>query len=146
MSAIPKPLILTALLLVALLSAPSAQTKPPVNLNNCKAHARNIVQVYAVAIACEKTQDAELEELITRFAPTNEDYLEACKKLGMTREIEKAWFQAEENKVEQLLASRYKISPSDSDEAREQKKRRLLPRRAAAFEKTLATAVSIIRA
>lgn len=121
MSAIPKPLILTALLLVALLSAPSAQTKPPVNLNNCKAHARNIVQVYAVAIACEKTQDAELEELITRFAPTNEDYLEACKKLGMTREIEKAWFQAEENKVEQLLASRYKISPSDSDEARKQK-------------------------
>ena len=146
MSAIPKPLILTALLLVALLSAPSAQAKPPAHLNDCKAHAQNIVQVYAVAIACEKTQDAELEELITRFAPTNEDYLEACKKLGMTREIEKAWFQAEENKVEQLLASRYKISPSDSDEAREQKKRRLLPRRAAAFEKTLATAVSIIRA
>lgn len=135
-----------AALLVSLFTAPVAQAQPPANLNDCKAHAQTMTQVYAVAIACEKTQDAELEELITRFAPTNEDYLEACKKLGMTREIEKAWFQAEENKVEQLLASRYKISPSDSDEAREQKKRRLLPRRAAAFEKTLAAAVSIIRA
>ena len=105
-----------------------------------------MTQVYAVAIACEKIQDAELEALATGFAAANEDYLTACEKLGMTREIEKAWFQAEEKKVERLLASRYKISPSDSDEAREQKKHRLLPRRAAAFEKTLATAVSIIRA
>ncbi|MFC2388674.1 MAG: hypothetical protein ACFNNL_03095 [Kingella oralis] len=121
MSAIPKPLILTALLLVALLSAPSAQAKLPAHLNDCKAHAQNIVQVYAVAIACEKTQDADLEELVTRFAPANEDYLEACEKLGMTREMEKAWFKAEENKVERLLASRYKISPSDSDKARAQK-------------------------
>ena len=121
MSAIPKPLILTALLLVALLSAPSAQAKPPVNLNDCKAHAQNMVQVYAVAIACEKAQDAELEELVTRFSPANEDYLDACEKLGMTREMEKAWFKAEEKKVEQLLASRYKISPSDSDETRKQK-------------------------
>lgn len=121
MSDIPKPLILTALLLVALLSAPSAQAKLPAHLNDCKAHAQNIVQVYAVAIACEKNQDADLEELVTRFAPANEDYLEACEKLGMTREMEKAWFKAEEKKVERLLASRYKISPSDSDEAREQK-------------------------
>ena len=121
MSAIPKPLILTALLLVALLSAPSAQAKPPVNLNDCKAHAQNMVQVYAVAIACEKTQDAELEELVTRFATANEDYLDACEKLGMTREMEKAWFKAEEKKVERLLASRYKLSPSDTDEARKQK-------------------------
>ena len=80
-----------------------------------------MVQVYAVAIACEKTQDAELEELATVFAAANEDYLDACQKLGMTREIEKAWFQAEEKKVERLLASRYKISPSDSDKARAQK-------------------------
>ena len=114
MFALPKPLILAALLL----AAPFIQAKPPVNLNDCKAHAQNIVQVYAVAIACEKTQDAELEELVTRFAPANEDYLDACKKLGMTREIEKAWFNAEENKMERLLASRYKISPSDSSEAR----------------------------
>ena len=98
MFALPKPLILTALLL----AAPFAQAKPPVNLNDCKAHAQNMVQVYAVAIACEKTQDAELEELVTRFAPANEDYLDACKKLGMTREIEKAWFNAEENKMERL--------------------------------------------
>ena len=117
MSAHPKPLILTALLL----AAPFAQAKPPANLNDCKAHAQNIVQVYAVAIACEKTQDAEMEELVTRFAPVNEDYLDACEKLGMTREMEKAWFKAEESKVERLLANRYKISPSDSDEAREQK-------------------------
>ena len=117
MFAHPKPLILTALLL----AAPFIQAKPPVNLNDCKAHAQNMVQVYAVAIACEKTQDAELEELVTRFAPANEDYLDACEKLGMTREIEKAWFQAEEKKVERLLASRYKISPSDTDEARKQK-------------------------
>ena len=109
------------IMLAALLAAPLAQAKLPTNLNDCKAHTQNIVQVYAVAIACEKTQDAELEELVTRFAPANEDYLDACKKLGMTREIEKAWFNAEENKVERLLASRYKISPSDSDEAREQK-------------------------
>ena len=121
MSAIPKPPILAALLLVALLSAPSAQAKPPVNLNDCKAHAQNIVQVYAVAIACEKTQDAELEELATIFAAANEDYFTTCEKLGMTREMEKAWFKAEENKVERLLASRYKISPSDSDETRKQK-------------------------
>ena len=117
MSAHPKPLILTALLL----AAPFAQAKPPVNLNDCKAHAQNMVQVYAVAIACEKAQDAELEELVTRFSPANEDYLDACEKLGMTREMEKAWFKAEEKKVEQLLASRYKISPSDSDETRKQK-------------------------
>lgn len=117
MSAHPKPLILTALLL----AAPFAQAKPPVNLNDCKAHAQNMVQVYAVAIACEKTQDAELEELVTRFAPANEDYLDAYQKLGLTRETQKAWFQAEEKRVEQLLASRYKISPSDSDKAREQK-------------------------
>ena len=115
MFALPKPLILAALLL----AAPFIQAKPPVNLNDCKAYAQNMVQVYA--IACEKTQDAELEELVTRFAPANEDYLDACEKLGMTREMEKAWFKAEENKVERLLASRYKISPSDSDEAREQK-------------------------
>ena len=117
MSAHPKPLILTALLL----AAPFAQAKPPVNLNDCKAHAQTMTQVYAFAIACEKTQDAELEELATGFAAANEDYLTACEKLGMTREIEKAWFQAEEKKVERLLASRYKISPSDSDKAREQK-------------------------
>ena len=80
-----------------------------------------MTQVYAVAIACEKTQDAELEELTTVFAAANEDYLDACEKLGMTREIEKAWFEAEEKRVERLLASRYKISPSDSDEARAQK-------------------------
>ena len=141
MSAHPKPLILTALLL----AAPFAQAKPPANLNDCKAHAQNIVQVYAVAIACEKTQDAEMEELVTRFAPVNEDYLDACEKLGMTREMEKAWFKAEEKKVDRLLASRYKISPSDSDKART-KNRRLLSKRAAAFEKTLAAAVSIIRA
>ena len=110
-----------AALLVSLFTAPLAQAQPPANLNDCKAHAQNMVQVYAVAIACEKTQDAELEELVTRFAPANEDYLDACEKLGMTREMEKAWFKAEENKVEWLLASRYKISPSDSDEAREQK-------------------------
>ena len=109
------------IMLAALLAAPLAQAKLPTNLNDCKAHTQNIVQVYAVAIACEKTQDAELEELVTRFAPANEDYLDACEKLGMTREIEKAWFKAEEKKVEQLLASRYKISPSDSDKAREQK-------------------------
>ena len=109
------------IMLAALLAAPLAQAKLPTNLNDCKAHTQNIVQVYAVAIACEKTQDAELEELVTRFAPANEDYLDACEKLGMTREMEKAWFKAEEKKVEQLLASRYKISPSDSDEAREQK-------------------------
>ena len=47
--------------------------------------------------------------------------MDACEKLGMTREMEKAWFKAEEKKVEQLLASRYKISPSDSDETRKQK-------------------------
>ena len=117
MFAHPKPLILTALLL----AAPFIQAKPPVNLNDCKAHAQNIVQVYAVAIACEKTQDAELEELATVFAAANEDYFTTCEKLGMTREIEKAWFQAEEKKVERLLASRYKISPSDSDKARAQK-------------------------
>ena len=117
MFAHPKPLILTALLL----AAPFIQAKPPVNLNDCKAHAQNMVQVYAVAIACEKAQDAELEELVTRFSPANEDYLDACEKLGMTREMEKAWFKAEEKKVEQLLASRYKISPSDSDETRKQK-------------------------
>ena len=109
------------IMLAALLAAPLAQAKLPTTLNDCKAHAQNMVQVYAVAIACEKTQDAELEELVTRFAPANEDYLDACEKLGMTREMEKAWFKAEENKVEWLLASRYKISPSDSDEAREQK-------------------------
>ena len=109
------------IMLAALLAAPLAQAKLPTNLNDCKAHTQNIVQVYAVAIACEKTQDAELEELVTRFAPANEDYLDACEKLGMTREIEKAWFQAEEKKVERLLASRYKISPSDSDKARAQK-------------------------
>jgi len=109
------------IMLAALLAAPLAQAKLPTNLNDCKAHTQNIVQVYAVAIACEKTQDAELEELVTRFAPANEDYLDACEKLGMTHEMEKAWFQAEEKKVEQLLASRYKISPSDSDKAREQK-------------------------
>ena len=109
------------IMLAALLAAPLAQAKLPTNLNDCKAHAQNMVQVYAVAIACEKTQDAELEELVTRFAPANEDYLDACEKLGMTREMEKAWFKAEEKKVEQLLASRYKISPSDTDEAREQK-------------------------
>lgn len=117
MFALPKPLILAALLL----AAPFIQAKPPVNLNDCKAHAQNIVQVYAVAIACEKTQDAELEELATVFAAANEDYFTTCEKLGMTREIEKAWFQAEEKKVERLLASRYKISPSDSDKARAQK-------------------------
>lgn len=110
-----------AALLVSLFTAPLAQAQPPANLNDCKAHAQTMTQVYAVAIACEKTQDAELEELVTRFAPANEDYLDACEKLGMTREMEKAWFKAEENKVEWLLASRYKISPSDSDEAREQK-------------------------
>ena len=80
-----------------------------------------MTQVYAVAIACEKIQDAELDELASQFAPANEDYLDACEKLGMTRKIEKAWFNTEENKVERLLASRYKISPSDTDEAREQK-------------------------
>lgn len=117
MFALPKPLILAALLL----AAPFIQAKPPVNLNDCKAHAQNIVQVYAVAIACEKTQDAELEELATVFAAANEDYFTTCEKLGMTREMEKAWFKAEEKKVERLLASRYKISPSDSDEARKQK-------------------------
>ena len=117
MFALPKPLILVALLL----AAPFIQAKPPVNLNDSKAHAQNMVQVYAVAIACEKAQDAELEELVTRFSPANEDYLDACEKLGMTREMEKAWFKAEENKVERLLASRYKISSSDSDKAREQK-------------------------
>ena len=117
MFALPKPLILTALLL----AAPFIQAKPPVNLNDCKAHARNMVQVYAVAIACEKTQDAELEELATIFAAANEDYFTTCEKLGMTREMEKAWFKAEEKKVERLLASRYKISPSDTDEARKQK-------------------------
>lgn len=117
MFALPKPLILAALLL----AAPFIQAKPPVNLNDCKAHARNIVQVYAVAIACEKTQDAELEELATIFAAANEDYFTTCEKLGMTREMEKAWFKAEEKKVERLLASQYKISPSDSDEARAQK-------------------------
>ena len=117
MFALPKPLILTALLL----AAPFAQAKPPVNLNDCKAHAQNMVQVYAVAIACEKTQDAELEELATIFAAANEDYFTTCEKLGMTREMEKAWFKAEEKKVERLLASQYKISPSDSDEARAQK-------------------------
>ncbi|WP_455033674.1 hypothetical protein [Kingella oralis] len=117
MFALPKPLILAALLL----AAPFIQAKPPVNLNDCKAHAQNMVQVYAIAIACEKAQDAELEELVTRFSPANEDYLDACEKLGMTREMEKAWFKAEEKKVEQLLASRYKISPSDSDETRKQK-------------------------
>ena len=117
MFALPKPLILAALLL----AAPFIQAKPPVNLNDCKAHARNIVQVYAVAIACEKTQDAELEELATIFAAANEDYFTTCEKLGMTREMEKAWFKAEEKKVERLLASQYKISPSDSDKAREQK-------------------------
>ena len=117
MFALPKPLILAALLL----AAPFIQAKPPVNLNDCKAHAQNMVQVYAVAIACEKTQDAELDALASQFAAANEDYLDACEKLGMTREIEKAWFKAEEKKVEQLLASRYKISPSDSDKAREQK-------------------------
>ena len=90
------------IMLAALLAAPLAQAKLPTNLNDCKAHTQNIVQVYAVAIACEKTQDAELEELVTRFAPANEDYLDACKKLGMTREIEKAWFNAEENKMERL--------------------------------------------
>ena len=109
------------IMLAALLAAPLAQAKLPTNLNDCKAHTQNIVQVYAVAIACEKTQDAELEELVTRFAPANEDYLDACEKLGMTREMEKAWFKAEEKKVERLLASRYKISPSDSDKARAQK-------------------------
>ena len=117
MFALPKPLILAALLL----AAPFIQAKPPVNLNDCKAHAQNIVQVYAVAIACEKTQDAELEELATIFAAANEDYFTTCEKLGMTREMEKAWFKAEEKKVERLLASQYKISPSDSDEARAQK-------------------------
>lgn len=117
MFALPKPLILAALLL----AAPFIQAKPPVNLNDCKAHAQNIVQVYAVAIACEKTQDAELEELATIFAAANEDYFTTCEKLGMTREMEKAWFKAEEKKVERLLASRYKISPSDTDEARKQK-------------------------
>ena len=116
MSITPKLLILAALLL----AAPFIQAKPPVNLNDCKAHAQNIVQVYAVAIACEKTQDAELEELVTRFTPANEDYLDACQKLGLTRETQKAWFQAEEKRVERLLASRYKISLSDSDKAREQ--------------------------
>ncbi len=110
-----------AALLVSLFTAPLAQAQPPANLNDCKAHAQTMTQVYAVAIACEKTQDAELEELVTRFAPANEDYLDACEKLGMTREMEKAWFKAEENKVEWLLASRYKISPSDSDETRKQK-------------------------
>nr|WP_314228684.1 hypothetical protein [uncultured Kingella sp.] len=80
-----------------------------------------MTQVYAVAIACEKNQDAELDALASQFAAANEDYLDACQKLGMTREIEKAWFQAEEKKVERLLASRYKISPSDSDKARAQK-------------------------
>ena len=109
------------IMLAALLAAPLAQAKLPTNLNDCKAHTQNIVQVYAVAIACEKTQDAELEELTTVFAAANEDYLDACEKLGMTREIEKAWFEAEEKRVERLLASRYKISPSDSDEARAQK-------------------------
>ena len=117
MSAHPKPLILTALLL----AAPFIQAKPPANLNDCKAHAQTMTQVYAVAIACEKTQDAELEELTTVFAAANEDYLDACEKLGMTREIEKAWFEAEEKRVERLLASRYKISPSETDEARAQK-------------------------
>ena len=47
MFALPKLLILAALLL----AAPFIQAKPPVNLNDCKAHAQNIVQVYAVAIA-----------------------------------------------------------------------------------------------
>lgn len=117
MFALPKLLILAALLL----AAPFIQAKPPVNLNDCKAHAQNIVQVYAVAIACEKTQDAELEELATIFAAANEDYFTTCEKLGMTREMEKAWFKAEEKKVERLLASQYKISPSDSDKARAQK-------------------------
>ena len=110
-----------AAMLVSLFTAPLAQAQPPANLNDCKAHAQTMTQVYAVAIACEKTQDAELEELTTVFAAANEDYLDACQKLGMTREIEKAWFEAEEKRVERLLASRYKISPSDSDEARAQK-------------------------
>ena len=110
-----------AALLVSLFTAPLAQAQLPTNLNDCKTHAQTMTQIYAVAIACEKTQDAELEELATVFAAANEDYLDACQKLGMTREIEKAWFQAEEKKVERLLASRYKISPSDSDKARAQK-------------------------
>ena len=112
--------ILTALL-VSLFTAPLAQAQPPINLNDCKTHAQTMTQVYAVAIACEKIQDAELDALASQFAAANEDYLDACEKLGMTREMEKAWFKAEENKVERLLASRYKISSSDSDKAREQK-------------------------
>lgn len=117
MFALPKPLILAALLL----AAPFIQAKPPVNLNDCKAHAQTMTQVYAVAIACEKIQDAELDALASQFPAANEDYLDAYQKLGLTRETQKAWFQAEEKRVEQLLASRYKISPSDSDKAREQK-------------------------
>lgn len=110
-----------AALLVSLFTAPVAQAQPPANLNDCKAHAQTMTQAYAVAIACEKIQDAELDELASQFAAANEDYLDACQKLGLTRETQKAWFQAEEKKVERLLASRYKISPSDSNKARAQK-------------------------
>lgn len=110
-----------AALLVSLFTAPVAQAQPPANLNDCKAHAQTMTQVYAVAIACEKIQDAELDALASQFAAANEDYLDACQKLGLTRETQKAWFKAEEQQLEQQIARRYQISSSDSEATRAQK-------------------------
>ena len=115
----PKPRLLTAL--AALLTAPLAPAQTPANLHDCQADAQFAAQLYFYGLACGEKHDKNVLPWAEQNNAKRDARQKACQKLGMTREIEKAWFQAEEKKVERLLASRYKISPSDSDKAREQK-------------------------